>query len=1007
MPSGESLIRQRIAGQYFYLENFGFMSEIAWLDDVFGFSFQLPQILAKCNAKYFLTNKFCYNDTNKWPYHALRWRGPDGSEVILTWNQHKNNWQNYLTTFRDLSVMFKKEINPEDFVMNYMTDFEKVATVKKNFDDNFLPYTVNVYGHGDGGHAPRLLEILEQLCWEDNKLVKLGTMKDWFEIIEKFRDRLPIWQDELYLENHRGTLTTINMIKENNKTSEVLLHAIEFLNVINLLIELKKTNQQKEKKSNPTSISSDGCNCSNGMIDFQSDISELWKPVLFNQFHDVLPGSSIIEVYRDAAQDYKRVYKRLYEIYEFIFKRIEKYLLKSNYINSDEDSNNISKEHVANDPFISLGTILTVNNLSWSRGGIITIPLKRFNVNFNEKTDEIIAMDLEGNEYPCFIMDFPFYDFNRELIGGLGEITGENYLRNPNGLQKLIEYNNPQTNNKFLWILVPYNSYTKLNELNLKKSEIKPFEFKILNLICRKSKSMKINQQNTEDNSNNNLDLAYISNDLLKIKIKINSAEIIEVIDKSSKINCIKSIKLQLFNDPKTKFDAWNIHPDYYKNPINMPKFELVNFFSSRDAGNNSINSNKDNNNNNGQNETNNINENDSINEKIIEGIVLKSEKTESGSTIFIKIFMLKSDPTIYFDISTDWQEDHKLLKFVVEPAFKSKEIYSGLQYGYIKRSSVPNNQFTQYRAKFEYPNQQWSCVFGKIEDQKYCIGILNRNKYGIFAMGSKMMLSLEKAANFEKYKSVATLDDDNPRPNITDLGFNRFSAAVHITKSDQITVATLKSKGDLNTNNSQYSKNGLEELDMLPWRRGYEYNFPLISYFFNSNMRQLSIGKKSQQLQLQEKLSNLFFLDISNLQQIPNIFIGAIKSAENPPKGKNNKPEWFLKNHLNESNNAGNLYWIVLRIAEIVGKKTTLKLKTKNNFEIQDVKELDMLERIISSNNCNNEPRRNTFATEKIFNGNQIDIQIKPHEIKTLGILLKSNINIKNNKYTNVENKE
>jgi alpha-mannosidase len=275
IPDGESLIRQRLIGQRFYLEEFGFMSDIAWMDDVFGFPLVLPQILAKTNAKYFLTNKFCYNEVNRFPYHTFIWKAEDGSEVLAYWMQHKNNWHKYLKTFRELSILMK---DPQDHELNYMSDFDSLKT---HIKDEFLPIIGNVYGEGDGGHGPRPLQVLEELCWQKDGFVKLMNMAQFFSLLEAYRNELPIWNDELYLENHQGTLTSIHMIKENNKTAEVLLHNLEYLNTLNVVAK---------------------------GINYQPELTELWKIMLFCQFHDVLPGSSIPEVYRDCAKDYAYVY---------------------------------------------------------------------------------------------------------------------------------------------------------------------------------------------------------------------------------------------------------------------------------------------------------------------------------------------------------------------------------------------------------------------------------------------------------------------------------------------------------------------------------------------------------------------------------------------------------------------------------------------------------------------------------------------------------------------------
>jgi alpha-mannosidase len=319
IPSGESLIRQRAAGQRFYLEEFGFVSDIAWADDVFGFPHCYPQILAKSGAKYFYTNKFCYNEVNKFPYHAMLWKSPDGSQVLMHWMQHKNSWARWLKTFKDLSVLLRPGESAE---LDYMADFDKA---RASFSDEILPVIGSMYGHGDGGNGPKPAEIIEQLCWQHQGLAKLGTTAELFSMLEPYRQRLPAWNDELYLECHQGTLTSIHMIKENNRTAEVLLRSAEFLNVLSVL---------------------------RGGKDHQPEIRELWKTCLFNQFHDVLPGSSIPEVYRDAAMEFQGLFKRLYEIRDGV---------------SNVQAKKVDKTNTA--------SFTILNDLSWARGGIVTVGL--------------------------------------------------------------------------------------------------------------------------------------------------------------------------------------------------------------------------------------------------------------------------------------------------------------------------------------------------------------------------------------------------------------------------------------------------------------------------------------------------------------------------------------------------------------------------------------------------------------------------------------------------------
>ena len=237
LPNGESLVRQRLIGQRFFLKEFQRVADIAWFDDVFGFCQSLPQILVKSGAKYFYTNKFCYNHYSiqfdeqspkyaggeKFPFFHFLWQSPDGSQILSSWVTHKNNFHKHLKQFIHHSRTVKEGIdNRFDYSMTWPEMDAKLS-------ETVIPYLLNTYGKGDGGMGPRPLEIITQFAWQTIGYVQIGLMKTFFEDLEPYRQQLPQWHDELYLENHQGTLTTVGMIKENNHTAEVMMQQAESL----------------------------------------------------------------------------------------------------------------------------------------------------------------------------------------------------------------------------------------------------------------------------------------------------------------------------------------------------------------------------------------------------------------------------------------------------------------------------------------------------------------------------------------------------------------------------------------------------------------------------------------------------------------------------------------------------------------------------------------------------------------------------------------------------------
>ncbi|MHA1797871.1 MAG: alpha-mannosidase [Candidatus Helarchaeota archaeon] len=280
--NGESMVRQRLYGQRYYLEKFGKMSEIGWLTDVFGYQWSLPQVLAKSGSKYFYTNKLGWMDQNEFPFSIFYWQAPDGTKVLTYAYSYsgnlfamKQNWGNFKKFTR-----FVKESNMTFSYENSPEEIEKMRS--KEYMENFGL----VYGMGDGGGGPIREEIIifKNFASRFPKKVKFTTMKEYFKKIEKYSDKIPTWNDEMYLEQHRGCLTSQVWIKEFNRKAEFMFYQFELL--ISLLQPF-------------------GFNFDN------KKIKRTWQQLLFNQFHDILPGSSIAEVYVDAKKDFKDIFSNL------------------------------------------------------------------------------------------------------------------------------------------------------------------------------------------------------------------------------------------------------------------------------------------------------------------------------------------------------------------------------------------------------------------------------------------------------------------------------------------------------------------------------------------------------------------------------------------------------------------------------------------------------------------------------------------------------------------------
>ena len=274
LVSGESLVRQLLYGKKFMKEEFGHDDRILWLPDVFGYSAALPQILKKCGVDRFFTTKISWNETDKFPHDHFVWQGIDGSEI-----------------FAVLSDAYVKDLTPSILANS------KKLHIDKKYSDVHL----STFGFGDGGGGPtkEMLETYARLGKGLPGFPKV-TMARASDTIERIYDNfnknaemlkfVPKWVGELYLEMHRGTYTSIAKNKKNNRKSEYALQMAETVSGTAKLL----TGADYPKEA----------------------LDKCWEAVLRNQFHDIIPGSSIKEVYEDSDKEYAKVLSGAKEMYD-------------------------------------------------------------------------------------------------------------------------------------------------------------------------------------------------------------------------------------------------------------------------------------------------------------------------------------------------------------------------------------------------------------------------------------------------------------------------------------------------------------------------------------------------------------------------------------------------------------------------------------------------------------------------------------------------------------------
>ncbi|WP_323959490.1 alpha-mannosidase [Arthrobacter sp. JZ12] len=263
MPGGEAMARQFVAGKRFLLENFGVEPEEVWLPDSFGYSAALPQIVRAAGSRYFLTQKISWNETNLFPHSSFAWEGIDGTKVF--------------THFPPVDT-YNSELSGAD-----------LARAQRHYREKGVANTSLVpFGWGDGGGGPtrEMLAAAERTAsLEGSPTVKLSSPARFFEEASAEYPEAPVWSGELYLEFHRGTYTSQARTKHGNRRCEHLLREAELW-----------------------------CSVAAVRSGFAYPYDELetaWHTVLLQQFHDILPGSSINWVHQEAERNYAAVEAKL------------------------------------------------------------------------------------------------------------------------------------------------------------------------------------------------------------------------------------------------------------------------------------------------------------------------------------------------------------------------------------------------------------------------------------------------------------------------------------------------------------------------------------------------------------------------------------------------------------------------------------------------------------------------------------------------------------------------
>ena len=274
LPSGESLVRQLVHGQRYFESRFGIRCKEVWIPDVFGYPASMPQVYAAAGCDRFITQKLSWNKQNRFPHNTFWWEGIDGTRV--------------LTHFPPVDT-YNAEVTGEE-----------MAFSQRNFREHgWSDWALMPYGHGNGGGGPtrEMVERAHRMRDLDGTpRLQLGTSDEFFDRVEAelaAGATAPVWSGELYFEMHRGTLTSQIETKVGNRRCERLLREAELWWATGGVV--------------PNEVA--------------EELGVLWNDVLLQQFHDIIPGSSIAWVHDDAEREHARVAARLEELIDQAFGR--------------------------------------------------------------------------------------------------------------------------------------------------------------------------------------------------------------------------------------------------------------------------------------------------------------------------------------------------------------------------------------------------------------------------------------------------------------------------------------------------------------------------------------------------------------------------------------------------------------------------------------------------------------------------------------------------------------
>lgn len=690
LPSGESLVRQLLFGLRFWQQEFGQRPRIEWLPDTFGYCAALPQILKKAGMEYFMTVKMYWNDTNPFPYDIFWWEGIDGTRVLSFLNHGLN-----------------EPATPQD-IRDHWNHFKQ---------KDRHPEEMYLYGWGDGGGGVTR-EMLEYIAREEKlpglPRISTGTAHEFFDRLAASDADLPMWRGDLYLELHRGTYTTQARNKRHNRKAELLYREAELWSVVA------------------------------GPHGWQYPAQALhggWEKILLNQFHDILPGSSIPAVYADSEVDYAEIHKFGNEVRSGALQHLV------GAIDTQGGGREGAGREGASFPGARLegarreGTgrpVVVFNSLGWTRTDVVRVA-------GGPELQGLAVVDEADRQLPSQLVRVASAIWagqadEREGAAGAGRGDETRQAGGDRWELWFLAPDVPSLGYRTFWLVerAPEIERAPGTAEDVAGGKVSQTGFQLDEGPRTGVSAAGGPLQDAPDTwETEALILSFNENgQITRLYDKTNGRE---VIPEGAVAN-----QLQLFVDRPPHWDAWDVDPRYPERPFEEAQLTGWELRSRGPVCN-----------------------------------VLRFRWEIGVSQVEQDVVLYHHTPRIDFETWVDWREDHQLLKVAFPVDVLSSTASFEIPFGSVQRATHNNTSWE--RAQYEVCGHKWA----DLSQADYGVSLLNDCKYGYDVKGQVLRLSLLRAPKW-------------PDPN-ADRGQHRFTYSLYPHAGDWRQGGTVRQAFGLN----------------------------------------------------------------------------------------------------------------------------------------------------------------------------------------------------------------